>query len=429
MRTLRWVVLLVVALLVGGTLIVRRVWLGEVPTQGQVLHVDSYPPDAEVYISNVLSGTTPCQLPLLSGEYEVTLVKEHYLPWRQDVCIQAGQSLRLEAHLSLVPYVTLLADESAYGLVWGDHGFLYYLTFRDGELQPRQVQLEGSGATEAFALPADGAQYEYFWEPHGKTVLVRYADPASAHRSCQSYTLNGGRWRDLSSANSALLEAADVAWSADARQLAYLLPADTEPGGEQGYYEGPEPNVLWICAADGSKAREISLWDNASRVVWSPQGDRLVVESWTLGLEENRIWLVWPEDGTREELLVLGAHGAAWSDDGEWLAMRALGPPDAIAEGLWVVDKNGALLQRVGPDVPQEYRWLPGTHQLMYFASRPNQGGSSCWVVDVDSGSRVLLADAAVLGRDVGEFAVAPDGKKVAFVGADGRLYLLVVAD
>ncbi|HQJ52306.1 MAG TPA: PEGA domain-containing protein, partial [Anaerolineae bacterium] len=361
--------------------------------------ITSRPSDAQVLIDGEARGTTPCTSTVLTGTHQITLQKEHYATWSQEILVQEGQPGQLEAALRFIPYVVAVSQELAFDLVWARDMALCYLTYSEREPRPRVLRPDAEKPAAAFELPP-GRAFSYAWDPQAASVLVRFDDDRDLPvRQCQTYSIGSRRWTDLTAANAALLGATAVAWSADGRQLAYLLPT-VIPGleAEGGHADGPQTADLWTCRASGSDAIKIAALPNANRVVWSPDGENLVVESWSLGYGEGRLRLVRLSDHTALELPVLDPCTSAWSDDGEWLAMRGLGPPDAVAEGLWVVDKNGALLQRVGPDVSQEYHWMPGTHQLMYFASTRNQGGSSCWVVDVDSGSRELLADALQLG-------------------------------
>jgi len=279
-------------------------------------------------------------------------------------------------------------------------------------------------------LPDQCARPSCVWTPQANRLLVWCTDP-NDHQPvrCLSLFVDKGGWTDLGEANPALVPAPAIAWSADGARLAYLLstrpPAEGE--GTDVAYDGPQPAELWTCAADGSSQRKVDTWDNATAVAWGPRSDCVGVESGTLGLSEGRIWLVALADGKRTEIPSQGASGAAWSDDGQWLVMRALGPVGQEAEGLWICDAHGGQLQRIASDCPLEYHWLPGTHQLVYFT--PALGGASFWSVDVDTGNRVLLADAAILPQEVGEFAIAPDGQRIAFAGSDGSLHVLVLGE
>jgi hypothetical protein len=431
MRRYRIVLLAVGLLLALAGLGALLLWRGELPTRTPALIINSQPPGSEVSVDGESMGTTPCKLRMTPGTYQVTLQKEHFAPWSQQISVEESQSQRLEVTLRFVTYVMQLAQELAFDPVWSQDGTLSYLTYTEGELRPRKWRSKAEGPAPAFDMPAPGAQYTYVWAPRGDAVLVCYQEPnATEQRYCQGYSFRSERWTDLTEGNPALLDAVAVAWSADARQFAYLLPTNlgTESQLEEGYDEGPLPCELWICKTDGSNANRMASWDNASHVVWSPRSRRLAVESWTLGVENNRVWLVTLNTDTVEEIPVIGASGAVWSDDGEWLAMHALGSSDLMAEGLWVCDQYGGQLRRVTSDIPSHYRWQPGTHQLVYF-THPAQGGASCWSVDIHTGDRILLADSGILQQQVGEFAISLDGRSIAFVAQNGWLYLLVLGE
>jgi len=425
-----WMLLAAAALLLGAVGGAYLIWGRRLLSKPASLTVSSTPGGAEVSVDDKPMGTTPCGLNLAAGTYRITLRKEHASPWTRQVTILA-QPVHVEASLRLEPYVVAVSQGAAFAPAWRAGGLLYCAVDGSDQLGVWRLPAKAQSLSPVSGLPGQCAQPSCVWTPQADRLLVRCADPNDSQQGrWLSFLVDKGGWTDLGGANPTLVSALAVAWSADGERLAYLLstrpPAEGE--GSDVAYDGPQPAELWTCAADGSSPHRVATWDNATAVTWAPRSDCVAVESGALGLSEGRIWLVALADGQRVAIPAQGASGAVWSDDGQWLVMRALGPAGAEAEGLWICDANGGQLQRIAPDSPLEYHWLPGTHQVVYFTT-PAQGGASCWSVDVDMGNRVLLADAAILPQEIGEFAIAPDGQRIAFVGSDGALHLLVLGE
>jgi dipeptidyl aminopeptidase/acylaminoacyl peptidase len=181
----------------------------------------------------------------------------------------------------------------------------------------------------------------------------------------------------------------------------------------------------------------------------SPDGRRVLYTVTELDWDDNerdtRLWIA-DLDGsdarpfTAEE----GDGGARWSPDGRWIAfLRSAGEEsDADGRQLWLIRTDGGEARQLTQHETSvgRYEWTPDSERLVFVASDPvpdsvekareagydavfvNEGPngqtrgrySNLWWVPVDfddAESRPITRG----DRMVGDFAVAPDGRRVAF--------------
>lgn len=181
----------------------------------------------------------------------------------------------------------------------------------------------------------------------------------------------------------------------------------------------------------------------------SPDGRRVLYTVTELDWEDNerdsRLWIA-DIDGSdaRPYTADEGDGGARWSPDGRWIAFLRSAGEESEADGrqLWLIRTDGGEARQLTAHETSvgRYEWTPDSERLVFVASDPvpdsvekarkagydavfvNEGPngqsrgrySNLWWVPVDfddAESRPITRG----DRLVGDFAVAPDGRRVAF--------------
>jgi len=125
-----------------------------------------------------------------------------------------------------------------------------------------------------------------------------------------------------------------------------------------------------------------------------------------------------------------GIMHSAWSPNGDRIAYLVEHSDTSLEPSIWVINSDGTEEARqLVSGAISGFQWKSDGRSLLYFTRSHIEEGSSCWSVDVETGERTLLADPGILRQLVGDFAISPDGKKIAFKGEDGNIWLLVLEE
>jgi Tol biopolymer transport system component len=186
-----------------------------------------------------------------------------------------------------------------------------------------------------------------------------------------------------------------------------------------------DPDVFTV-NADGSGAQNIGRvgWGD-KRASWSPDGSRIVYDSWNVGHAEFDLWLMNADGSGKTQLTTSPLRDVlpAWSPDGHWIAFTRKRARSTV-EDLWLIRPDGTgehLLTRQA-SAPA---WSPDSRRIV-FASR----GGDLWVIGADARNRKRLTrSGAFEGPSAGSWS--PDGRKILFtrwpLGRFGDVYVLTV--
>ena len=142
-----------------------------------------------------------------------------------------------------------------------------------------------------------------------------------------------------------------IAWGPDGRSIAFSV----EPRST-GTRDGVSPGVFVI--RSGGAPQRVSDALGIAKIVWSPDGDSLVLDGYHGGTELAIV----AADGSFERALVSGSYWAepgapAWSPDGRRIAfVRTRGEQGDLALEFWVIGADGQGQIRLG--VGDEESWL-----------------------------------------------------------------------
>jgi Tol biopolymer transport system component len=298
----------------------------------------------------------------------------------------------------------------------------------DGNRPPEPIEITGGKAQHpATAASRDRLAFAQFdWDAH----LYRFNGPAPAERVAASSSWEG-----------------NPRFSPDGRRLAFT---SSRSGSV----------AVWVAAADGSNARQIThgewVWPGSPS--WSPDGRVLAFDGAKPG-SPARIWTVDIEGGTPRQI----THGPGdqtvpnWSRDGRsiyfsnhgqsgrdiWRVRAAGGQPEQVTRGgsgfvsYETADGTGLIYQPRNGDAPLLLLPLAGAapprtlvdcvrsaafattgSQVFYVACGPGSN-PPLHALDVVTGRDRLLGNLEHFPPDVSHvnLAVSPDGETVLFMG------------
>ena len=221
--------------------------------------------------------------------------------------------------------------------------------------------------------------------------------------------------------------------------LVLVGDAATSPGSTAGSRNGRiafwsdrdgDPDVFTM-DVDGSGPKNLGREGSGDkRASWSPDGDRLVFDSWFAGKREFDLWLMDPDGRHKQQLTTSPLRDVlpAWSPDGRWIAFTRK-RANSRTEDLWLIRPDGTgshMLTRVGSGPA----WSPDSRRLV-FASWRN-GSADMYVIDRSGRNRTRLTRTKIdEGPSAGSWS--PDGRKILFtrwpIGGFGDVFVMDVAD
>ncbi|MCL4872331.1 MAG: PEGA domain-containing protein [Anaerolineae bacterium] len=311
----------------------------QVPTA--VVHIISEPEGALAsVIDNDLSGETPISWALPPGTYSVTLALTGYEEWITSITIEAGSQITLtptlRQHHTIVPIEDLSGP--LWNLRWSDDGQSLMYSLSD-EQWPYHVRL----------LPA----YQSWWR----------------------YDVSSGTKQALPSPQTRITNSVRESLGI----CPYPLPEALPYPCSSNFYESPTSNRIvfeseklsptvhtWLADVDGSNLILLELSDSPQDVMWSSDGQWLLIGNYWGG--DGNLYTLVSSDGTviknLEELTNTShyrVHGPTpqFSPDGQKLAFVGIEtggrrlPTEQLdqidAYNLYILDLNTLEYQMVSP--------------------------------------------------------------------------------
>lgn len=183
---------------------------------------------------------------------------------------------------------------------------------------------------------------------------------------------------------------------------------------------------IWVANVDGSAARLAAAVIGGGLGDWLPDGHHVLVSGRDSSDRVSFIATLNVDDGSLVTVIEApNIRGAQVSPAGGWLIYQIAFSGDSTQDGLWVLPLAGGTPLRL--DVFGAYRWR-AEGRLLVIPLEP--GTPAQWLVEVDAATGAVrpLTDPAVTPLRIagGDWALAPDGRRIVFVAAeDHNLWLL----
>ena len=173
----------------------------------------------------------------------------------------------------------------------------------------------------------------------------------------------------------------EVALSPDGRTLAYVV---TETNWDDDRYE----REIWLARQGEASFPFTSAERSSFNPQWSPDGAAIAFLSDRTG--KTQLYRMGPDGGEAEKLTDTadGVTAFEWSPDGTWIALS-------------MMDPKGEALENREKELG-EFQWEDEDHRMTHL-----------WKLDLETRALSRLTEGRELTVD--DFAVAPDGRRVAF--------------
>jgi Tol biopolymer transport system component len=181
---------------------------------------------------------------------------------------------------------------------------------------------------------------------------------------------------------------------------------------------------------DGSEARRVAAITGGGLGDWLPDNQRVLVSERDSGDRESFVATLNVDDGTQTTVLAApNLRGAQVSPQGGYLIYQIAFSGDAAQDGLWVLPLTGGTPVKL--PLFGAYRWR-SDDRLLVIPLEPDAPAMRVVEVDAATGATRNLTDPAVTPLRIigGDWALAPDGRRIVYVSADDRnLWLLELND
>ncbi len=210
-----------------------------------------------------------------------------------------------------------------------------------------------------------------------------------------------------------------VQFSPDGQRLAWQVANGTE-NFDRRLVE------VWVSALDGSNAQRVAQLFGGGLSGWLPDSRRLLITQRNAPGLPPSLGILDPETNTFQSLASGDfLRGVSLSPDGRWLAYTQQFSGDPERDGLWIQALEGGAPIKI--DVFGAYRWRPDG-RLVLIPLELEASAQRILIVDASTGDIEPLTDPALTPLHIldGDWSLAPDGERIAFVNrGDRNIWLL----
>ena len=395
-------ILLGFGLILSAGIVLENLNLEFLRTSNTSLLINALPAGSDVLLNGTVVGVTPLNLSLQPGRYKLRISRNNHIPYEITVVLRAGQRVTIEYHLHYVTNVQYVASEASSPL-WENSNTLFYVNMPDSAIM--QYLLTGENET-VVETPDLILSLKYCMN----YILVQHyaSEDLGMVEEILAVEIDTGKVIELGTGDIAPMP---VSEECEFYLLGFPLQAE---GGDSNIWRG-KPDGLFqpVSLEDLSNALP------AQSVAWSADGQ------W-LQIQRSESVHIWHYDGAvfTYASQIEPAFDAVWSPNGARLVymhqdgtIYCVNNPEKPDQKI--VSSNGML----------PLRWMPDGKRVVFTTYNSTEGGSAFWAVDVETGNRTLLTDSSmILGRVI-DFAISPDGLKIAYVNDLEQLWILVLGE
>jgi Tol biopolymer transport system component len=183
-----------------------------------------------------------------------------------------------------------------------------------------------------------------------------------------------------------------------------------------------------VAELGGGAPRELPAIPRGALDGWLDDDRLLVRGRESAQADEEVLWALGRADGQRREIArAERLRGELAAPGGRWVAYYVSQSAGPAGNGMWLASTDGEAPRKLDPALFGAYRWRDGERLLVV----PLQAdGASHRLLELDAATLAVrpLTDPAATPFKIanGDWAVSPDGRRVAFVeGADRALWVL----
>ncbi len=195
-------------------------------------------------------------------------------------------------------------------------------------------------------------------------------------------------------------------------------------------YANRRAAAITVADLNGTNVRQLTTLFGGGIVGWFPDGSRvLVLGTEVQGGQRPALWHVNVTTGSVEKLDdAARMANISIAPGGAWVAFLTLFEEDAYWNTTWAMNVDTGEQRRL--DFAGPYAWVRDQDATLVYVSLRESAdqGFGVWRLDVNTGQRDRLVDPARTPLFIanGDWALAPDGKRLAFVSAqDGAIWLV----
>jgi len=395
-------ILLGFALILSAGIVLENLNLEFPRTSNASLLINVLPAGSDVLLNGTASGVTPLNLSLQPGRYKLRITRSSHIPYETNVVLRAGQRVTIEYHLHYMTNVQYVASEASLPL-WENSSTLFYVNMSDSAIMQYLLTGEKKKVVETPGLILS-------LENCLNYILVQHyaSEDLGMVEEILAVEIDTGKVFELGMGDIAPMPVSEECES-------YLLglPLQAEVGDANVWRGGPDGLFQPVSLEDLSNALP------AQSIAWSADGQWFQIQS-------SESVHIWHYDGTvfTYASQIEPAFDAVWSPNGAHLVyMHQDGT-------IYYVNNPEKPDQRiVSPNGMLPLRWMPDGKQVVFTTYNPTNGGSAFWAVDVETGNRTLLADSSMILGRVTDFAISPDGFKIAYINDIEQLWILFLGE
>jgi len=368
------------------------------------LLVNVLPVNSTVYVDGKQVGVTPLALNVMPGNHTVRIEKQNHITYEIKINAKSNEDFVVEYELLHTPTIENVSF-NAMMPKWSNGDSLVFVSLDDGKLYQ-------SSLLELKALVDDtlDAVFEISVSPQGEAISIMKSTGYSFHASI--LFLTDGSFQNIG------FGGALPAWL-PANQSFYFL--GWKEGDSVRSFDGFH---LWSSQPGGElnivNLPQIENAAGAISTAWSADGQ------YFMAVSDNFVD-IWKFDGATFTYLrrIDPSYGAIWAPFGNQLAYA-----QSDRSIYTITEMQGSISPKLLiSNATPPLGWMPDGKQIVFTAYYPSEGGSSFWAVDVQTSARTLLADSSLILGRVTDFAISPDGTRIAYTNDLNHLNILFIGE
>jgi hypothetical protein len=368
------------------------------------LFVIVFPVNSMVYVDGKQVGVTPFVMEIKPGTHTVQVEKQNYIKYEIKINAKSNEDIVVEYRLLHMPTIENVSFNATMPK-WRNNDSLVFVSLDDGKLY-----LSSSLELKALVDNSLDTVFDISVSPQGEAITVMSSSGYSLHASI--FSLTDGSFQDVG------IGGALPVWLPTTQSFYFLgWKEDDAVRSFDGFHlwsgqSGGELDIVNLPRIENAFGAISTSWSSDSQYFMTVSDDLVDI---------------WKFDGAEFTYIrrIESSYGAVWSPTGNQLAyLNSNGSMYVISE------MEGSVSPKfIASNITPPLRWIPDSNQVVISTFSPVESGSSFWAVDVNNGARTLLADSSLILGRVTDFAISPDGTRIAYTNDLNHLNILFIGE